>query len=143
MLSGSNDMTLKCFQLRDRRFMFALKGHHNWVNSAQFSPDTRLIASGSEDKTVKLFDITSHNEIKTFEPQHLAAVNDVQFHPDGTCIAAGSFDQSINIWDIRSSKQIQHYDAHNASVQSLTFHPNGRYLVSSSVDSTVKIWDLR
>lgn len=86
--------------------MFSLDAHRNFVNSAQFSPDTRLIASGSEDKTVRLFDITSHNLIRTFEPAHLTAVNDVQFHPDGTCIAAGSHDQTINIWDIRSSKQI-------------------------------------
>jgi centriolar protein POC1 len=122
--------------------MFSLYAHDNWVKSAEFSPDTRLIASGSDDRSVKLWDMTSKSEIHTFT-DHLGGVNKVRFHPDGTCIASGSSDRAINIWDIRSSRLIQHYDAHNESVESITFHPNGRYLVSSSQDSTVKVWDLR
>lgn len=66
LLSGSDDKNIKCFQLHDRKFMFAIGAHSNWVRSAEFSPDTRLIASGSDDTTVKLWDVTSKSNINTF-----------------------------------------------------------------------------
>jgi len=81
--------------------MFTINAHTNWVKSAQFSPDTRLICSGSEDSTVKLWDVTSKALINTFH-DHSQASNSVQIHPDGTCIASGSADNTIKIWDIRS-----------------------------------------
>lgn len=81
--------------------MFSVAAHNHWVNSAEFSPDTRLIASGSEDSTVRLWDMTSKQKIKEFN-DHNGGVNNVRFHPDGTCVASGSSDRSIKIWDIRS-----------------------------------------
>lgn len=122
--------------------MFSISAHSNWVKSAEFSPDMRIIGSGSEDRQVKLWDFEKKHLIHNFT-DHSQAVNSVKFHPDGTCVAAGSSDNSIKIWDIRGNRLIQHYDAATAPVTSIAFHPNGRYLLSSAADSTVKIWDLR
>jgi centriolar protein POC1 len=85
--------------------MFSINAHSHWVKSAEFSADTRLIVSGSEDKQVKLWDITTKTLIKAFT-DHSLPVNSVKFHPDGTCIAAGSLDKTIKIWDVRSERLI-------------------------------------
>ncbi len=83
--------------------MFNINAHNHWVNTVEFSPDTRLICSGSEDRFIKLWDVTNKEMISSYE-DHNKAVKSVRFHPDGTCIASASADHSIRLWDVRSKK---------------------------------------
>ena len=101
----------------------------------------RLIVSGSEDNTVKIWDVNKYCVVNTYI-DHLQPVNAVRWSPDGTCVASCSNDKKIKIFDIRSGRIIQHYDAHSAPITSLSYHPSGKYLVSSSQDSYIKIWDV-
>jgi len=57
---------LKLFNTESRRFLGSFVGHMNWVKSGVFSPDSRLIASGSDDKTVRVWDINKGKEITVF-----------------------------------------------------------------------------
>jgi centriolar protein POC1 len=79
-----------------QRFVHALTGHLNWVRTCQVSPDGRLAASGSDDKTVKIWDLQSKRCIRTYD-DHGGMINSVAFHPDGTCVATGSSDHSIKV----------------------------------------------
>jgi centriolar protein POC1 len=69
----------------------------NWVKSVQISPDDRLVVSGSDDKTVKLWDIASKECTHTFF-EAASMINSVAFHPDGTCVAAGCSDHSVKVF---------------------------------------------
>jgi hypothetical protein len=124
------------------RFWCSLVGHTNWVRAAVLSRDTRLAASASDDKTVKLWDIHTHQCVQTYY-EHNLPVRAVKFHPHGSVVASAGVDNSIKLYDLRSHQMIQHYTAHDSVVNSIDFHPSGDYLLSGSDDSALKIWDLR
>jgi WD40 repeat protein len=117
-----------------------LGGHANWVNGISFSPDGKMLASGSADKTVKLWDTTTGKEIKTLTG-HTDWVNSVSFSSDGKMLASGSADKTVKLWDTSTGKEIKTLTGHTNEVRGISFSPDGKMLASASVDSRVKLWD--
>jgi centriolar protein POC1 len=81
-----------------------LKGHTNWIRKAQFSFDSRMIASGSDDRAVKLWDVNQNGMLIHTYTDHTGMISDVKFHPDGTCLASSGSDKKIKIFDVRSHR---------------------------------------
>ncbi len=75
-----------------------MRGHTRAVSSVAFSPDGARLATGSWDKTVKLWDAALGEEITTL-PGHTPAVYSVAFSPDGARLATGSWDKTVKLWD--------------------------------------------
>ncbi len=111
---------------------------HNTISSVVFSPNGKYIASGSVDKTIKLWDVESGKEIRTFLGNNL--IFSVCFNPDGDYIA--SCGENIQLWDIASGKEIRTFFGHKGAVLSVSFSPDGKYLAGASNDSTIKIWEV-
>jgi WD40 repeat protein len=80
---------------------FTLKGHSDPVWSVSFSPDGKRIVSGSEDKTLKVWDALTGLETLTLKG-HSGPVSSVSFSPDGKRIVSGSWDKTVKVWDISS-----------------------------------------
>ena len=76
--------------------------HEGCVFALAFSPDERLIVSGSEDQTVRVWNIKSKNELRRFH--HEGWVNSVAFSPDRTHIVSGSDDKSFRLWNIQTNR---------------------------------------
>ncbi|MBC1242316.1 PD40 domain-containing protein, partial [Nostoc sp. 2RC] len=72
-------------------------GHSSRVNSVVFSPDGKTLASASDDKTIKLWDVSTSKAIKTLTG-HSSRVNSVVFSPDGKTLASASDDNTIKLW---------------------------------------------
>ncbi|KAK0715232.1 beta transducin-like protein HET-D2Y, partial [Lasiosphaeris hirsuta] len=117
-----------------------LEGHSDWVRSVAFSPDGQRLASGSDDRTVKIWDTASGRCLKTLEG-HSDRVRSVAFSPDGQRLASGSSDRTVKIWDTASGRCLQTLEGHSGWVRSVAFSPDGQRLASGSDDRTVKIWD--
>uniref|UniRef100_UPI0019127CD2 WD40 domain-containing protein n=1 Tax=Hassallia byssoidea TaxID=482630 RepID=UPI0019127CD2 len=118
-----------------------LEGHRNSVNSVSFSPDGKILASASDDKTIKLWNVDTGKEITTLNG-HTEEVNSASFSPDGKILASASADKTIKLWNVDTGKQITALKGHNNSVKSVTFSSNGKILASASADKTIKLWNV-
>jgi WD40 repeat protein len=119
--------------------VLVLKGHEDSVRSVAFSPDGTRIVSGSGDKTLRLWDVSSGQSIGAPLQGHEGSVMSVAFSPDGTRIVSGSGDKTQRLWDAKSGQPIgAPLQGHENPVSSVAFSPDGTRIVSASYDCTLR-----
>jgi WD40 repeat protein len=115
------------------------RGHERAINSVAFSSDGKTIASGSDDKKVKLWSLNS-TQTQTLS-SHNEDINSVVFSSDGKIIASGSDDKTVKLWSL-DGKLLNTLEGHNESVKSVIFSQDRKTIVSSSLDNTIRFWSL-
>lgn len=112
------------------------------VNAVAFAPSGTLLASASDDKTLRLWNGSALTPAGTLIG-HQQFVLTAAFHPQMEhLLASGSRDRTIKLWDVQQRQAIATLTEHTQAINAIAFSANGRYLASGSADKTVKLWDL-
>jgi len=115
--------------------------HSDLISSLAFSPDETLVATGSYDLSVMVWDVDT-GQLRCFFPTR-SVVESVSFDPEGARVACGLSNTRIDIWDVALGTQLCQLRGHDTRVTSVMFSPDGSWVLSGSEDGTVKLWDLR
>ncbi|MGH8898235.1 MAG: hypothetical protein ACRDZ4_14740 [Egibacteraceae bacterium] len=128
--------------LEPRHNVVVLTGHTNSVFGVAFSPDSNTIASASQDRTVRRWDVVTGTPIGEPLSGHTNTVRGVAFSPDGKTIASASADHTVRRWDATTGAPIgQPLTGHTDQVEAVAFSPDGKTIASASIDRTVRRWD--
>jgi WD40 repeat protein len=117
-----------------------LRGHTWPVSCMAWSPNGRQLVSGSDDKTVRLWNVVSGTPGHVLQG-HTDILSSVAWSPNGLRVVSGSFDKTVRLWDAASGAPGPVLQGHIDSVTSVAWSPDGLQIVSGSVDKTVRLWD--
>jgi tricorn protease-like protein len=116
------------------------EGHDTAVVALAFSPDGALVASGSVDETIRLWEAATGKEVLRIEA-HAGVVGSVAFSPDGKTLASGGEDFTVRLWDVATGREPQRCEGHEDWVFAVAFSPDGATLASGSGDGTLRMWE--
>ncbi|MBE9225071.1 PD40 domain-containing protein [Phormidium sp. LEGE 05292] len=116
------------------------QGHNQKVGSVAWSPDGKMLASGSYDGTIELWN-QDGSEVLKKPLKHSSAVYSVAWSPDGKMLASGSDDGTIELWNQDGSEVLKKPLKHSSAVYSVAWSPDGKMLASGSDDGTITLWN--
>lgn len=127
-----------------------ISGHTGDISSLAFSPNRKILASGSNDATIRVWDVSDpRHPIPASQPLqgHTGTVSSLAFSPDGQVLVSGSADQTVILWDMSDARQPaplgEPLAEHTAEVNCLVFSPDGGLLASGGAENIILLWDVR
>src|SRR5262249_55573738 len=112
----------------------------DWVGDGVFSPDSKRFLSASQDRTLRLWDVSTGELIAVLRG-HEGPIPGLAISPDGSTIASASEDHTIRLWDAELAERSGVLRGHGSYVYDVSFRPDGGQVASAAWDGTVRLWD--
>ena len=111
------------------------------VRALTFSTDGKLLASGSEDKKVQIWDVNRYKKLATLKG-HKGWVSSLAFSEDGKYLASGDTESNVHLWDVGKRRNVAIFEGHTNGILAMTFSPDGKTLATGGADGTIRFWDV-
>lgn len=153
MITGSQDRTIKYWNLRDLdledpdeeyrpKSLYTHQAHEKDINTICVAPNDKFFATGSQDKTAKLWNVDTGELVGTMKG-HKRGVWCAQFSPVDQVLATSSGDKTVKIWSLKDFTCLKTFEGHTNSVLRVDFLTAGMQLVSAGSDGLVKVWTIK
>ena len=124
------------------KLMRVISGHLGWVRCVAVEPGNEWFATGSADRTIKIWDLAS-GKLKLTLTNHINTVRGLVVSPRHPYMFSVSDDRTVKCWDLETNQILRHYHGHLSGVYSVALHPTLDLLISGSRDSSARVWDIR
>ena len=111
-----------------------------WIGAMTFTPDGKIMISGSRDTTIKFFEMPDLRELRTLKG-HTGWIRNLIVSRDGQVLISASDDGTVKMWDIQTGRQFRTIKTHAGPVRGISLSPDERFLVTASTDRTIKLWE--
>lgn len=125
-----------------------ISSHLGWVRSIAFDPTNDMFATGSADRTIKIFDfakacVGANDALKITLTGHISPVRGLAFSPRHPYLFSAGEDKMVKCWDLETNQVVRHYHGHLSGVFDLKLHPTLDLLVTGGRDAVARVWDMR
>ncbi|MBD2234112.1 NB-ARC domain-containing protein [Phormidium tenue] len=144
LATAGDDRLVKLWHAETGQCLQTLKGHTNTINALAFSPQGNILASGSQDATVRLWQLDAPQAESApclVLDQHQGRVWAVAFSPDGESLVSASEDCTLKVWNLDTQRCDRTLAGHRAWIKAVAVSPSGKYVASGSFSGTIKLWD--
>lgn len=124
------------------KLMRVISGHTGWVRSVAVEPGNQWFATGSADRTIKIWELGS-GKLKLSLTGHISTVRGLAVSPRQPYLFSCGEDKQVKCWDLEYNKVVRHYHGHLSAIHSLDLHPTIDVLFTCGRDATTRVWDMR
>ncbi|MCK9196864.1 MAG: caspase family protein [Syntrophales bacterium] len=137
---GGTDIPPALIVRQAEKMAWNIESMKNRISTVIFSPDGKYLLSGAWDSTIRMWDVSTGQKIKTFAG-HTGRINSLAFSSDGARVLSAARDNLVKLWDVATGRELRTFTGHTGEVSSIAFSNKPNVVISGGFDGTIRFWN--